>query len=133
MVQSARERHKLIFDTWAGGKSLRETARIFGISDKRVSQIVKQYQQRLVDEEEMRTTNDPLLKALRDGKITTLLFNSLVREGYVKSFGIDELVYKLRTNTITKWDIRGIGTKSLTRLREEFRTQEEIDTLNGND
>lgn len=112
---------------------MRETARIFGISDKRVSQIVKQYQQRLVDEEEMRTTNDPLLKALRDGKITTLLFNSLVREGYVKSFGIDELVYKLRTNTITKWDIRGIGTKSLTRLREEFRTQEEIDTLNGND
>lgn len=53
MYQSIRERHKRIFDTWSGTKSLRETARTFGISEGRVYQIVKLYKQRLLDEQNM--------------------------------------------------------------------------------
>jgi hypothetical protein len=79
MVQTARERHKQIFDTRVKCKSFRETARLFGISDTRVHFIVEQYQQRLIDEESMRSSPDPLVKALSDGKISTQIFNSLVR------------------------------------------------------
>ena len=131
MVQSARERHKLIFDTWSCGKSLRETARIFGISDGRVHQIIKQYQKNLVAEQEMRSSSDSLVKALADGKISTQIFNSLVSGGYGKSFGFDELLFKLRTKAITIWDFRNFGKKGLARLEQAFLTQEEIDRLNG--
>lgn len=133
MVQKANERHKLIFDARASGKSLRETANLFGISRGRVQQIVNLYQQRLVHEENLRSSSDPLEKALYDGKISTRLYNNLIRSGYGESFGIDELLAKLRTNSITILDFRDVGPKSLTRLQEVFLTQDEIDALNCKD
>ena len=133
MYQSIRERHKRIFDTWSSCKSLRETARTFGLSEGRVYQIVKLYKQRLLDEQNMDSSNDPWVKALYDDKISSRLYNCLVRYGYGKTFGIEELRDKLKTNTLDIWEVRDLGKKGLAIIRNIFLTQEEIDVLNNKD
>ena len=130
MAQTGRERQKLVFDTWSSNKSWAETARIFGITSSRVHQIVEEHKQRLINEQNLRSSNDPLYQALSDGKISSKIFNGLVRDGYGKKFGFENLVIKLRTNSLDPWEFRNFGIISLTRLRNLFLSQEEIEALN---
>jgi|GEM_PF-3219110 len=129
MPQSARERYKHIYDTWVNGKSQRETGRIFGISSSRVYQIVTKHRQRLADEQTKPTSSDPLERALAEGKLSQRLFNNLMRSGYGKSFSVEELKLKLQTNTLDPFDFRDFGPDSLSRLRQIFLSQSEIEAL----
>jgi hypothetical protein len=130
MVQIANERNQQIFEMRSSGKSLREIGRLFGISSTRVQQIVELHQQRIIEEQDLRSSNDPVFQALADGKIPKMLFNCLVRGGYGKSFGFEELISQLKNNTLDCMEYRNFGEKSLFRLREVFLTQEEIHALN---
>jgi hypothetical protein len=103
--------------------------RFFGISGTRVQQIVELHQQRIIEEQNLRSSNDLVIQALADGKIPKMLFNSLVRGGYGKSFGFEELITQLKNNTLDCMGYRNFGEKSLIRLREVFLTQEEINAL----
>lgn len=114
----------------SSGKSLREIGKLLGISGTRVQQIVELHQQRIIDEQNLRSSNDPVFQALADGKIPKMLFNSLVRSGYGKSFGFEELITQLKNNTLDRMEFRNFGEKSLRRLWEIFLTQEEINALN---
>jgi hypothetical protein len=129
MGQIAEERHKQIFEMRSSGKSLREIGKLLGISGTRVQQIVELHQHRLIEEQNLRSSNDPVFQALSDGKIPKMLFNSLVRGGYGNSFGFEQLITQLKNNTLDPMEFRNFGKKSLRRLREIFLTQEEINEL----
>jgi len=91
------------------------------------------YKQRLLDEQNMASSSDPWVKALYDNRITQRLYNCLVHYGYGKTIDIDELRYKLKTNTLDIWEVSDLGNKGLAIIRNIFLTQEEIDVLNNKD
>jgi hypothetical protein len=130
MHKEITERYKAISDMRASGKSWREVAAAFCISKQRVRQIVIKYEQTLQTEREMRESHDPLLRALYNGSISRKVFRSLVRGGYGKTFDFDNLVFRLRSDTLNPEGFPHFGSKSLDQLRHTFPSQDEINTIN---
>lgn len=95
------------------GISQREIAEMYDISIPRVSQIIttvgrftsysKLYQ------------DDPLFQALEAGKISTRLYNTLLRSGYNREFDLAWLREQLKAG---EFEIKGIGEKGVALLRE---------------
>ena len=126
MHREVIERYKALHDMRASGKSLQEVANAFHISAQRVRQIVTKYEHFIKTEREMQESHDPLQKALGNGRISQKVYNSLVRGGYGEAFDFDNLLSKLRSNTINPKDFPHFGNKSLDQLRHAFLNQDEI-------
>ena len=130
MVQSVSERYKIIYEAWLTNKSSRKTAKQFGISGPRVVQIVNMYRKQLANHQAMQSTvDDPLRVAVELGKMPPSILISLVRGGYGNNFNFEELVNRLRTNTLNPAEFQKFGPKSLKTLRELFLSQAENDAL----
>jgi hypothetical protein len=85
------KRYKAICSVRDSGKTLREVANLFGISEQRVCQIVAKYERTLQTQREMRGSPDPLAQALGNGRVSRKVYNSLVRGGYGKTFDFENL------------------------------------------
>jgi len=111
------------------GKSTREVAIAFGISEQRVNQILAKYGKITRAEQGMRESHDPLLRALDNGSISRKVYRSLIRGGYGKTFHFDDLLFWLRSDTFNPENFRHFGSKSLDQLRRAFLNQDEINAI----
>lgn len=129
MVQSASERHKIIYEAWLANKSMQKTALQFGVTRGRVRQIVQKHLQRLATAQAVLESREPLEVAVAQGKISPRLKATLMRGGYGRDFGFEDLVNRLRTNTLNPIEFRDFGPISLTTLRMLFLSQAENEAL----
>ena len=129
MTQSSSERRKSIYDALLVDKSIKRVAIRLGISRQRVAQILQLYRKQVSVSQALPSEDDPLLIAVKQGRMSSNILTSLMRGGYGRDFNFDEVLELLRSNRLDVQKFQNFGSKSLNSLRELFLSLAEIERL----